>query len=300
MKKLSCFSLTHLYIQSFLSHHVLMSIKTHTLVYLRIPAEWPRSRSAPPPSCPGGRAWLRPSPVRTPCGQTGDLGGWKCLKYESPPRDRTDPPFLLEESQCSHFKHISTLPQHFSTATCAGTDERQICQRPQDGFSHLEYSRRMDFAGVLVVHLDPENLHTSPPSPGTRTAGTGSCLSSHSLEQTWINMAGAHCWAHVHSEGDDGKRKTCLTKSSESRGAVLQGRRSVHARDVLDCTVSRDNTTSFTRGWERTGMSFAVCVPLWLHPFETSRGQFLWGSAALQRSAPPRPAAAHSDEDKRV
>lgn len=79
-----------------------------------------------------------------------------------------------------------------------------ICQRYHDRLAHQEYSKRMDFAGVLVAYLDPGTLHTSPPSLGTTIVGTGSFLNSRSLEQMLqMNTSGAHCWAHVHSDRGD-------------------------------------------------------------------------------------------------
>lgn len=69
----------------------------------------------------------------------------------------------------------------------------------------------MDLAGALQACLGPGNLHTSLPSPGTKTAGTGSYLSSHSWGwMWWMNRAGGHCWALAHSGRDTENREHML------------------------------------------------------------------------------------------
>lgn len=81
----------------------------------------------------------------------------------------------------------------------------------QDRLSHPEYPRRMDWEGApLGPYLGPGNLHTSHPSPGTKTAGTGSFQSSRSWGWTWwVNRVVGHCWALAHtSRGENTFRRS--------------------------------------------------------------------------------------------
>lgn len=170
-----------------------------------------------------------------------------CWECESPPRDRTSPLSLLSKHHI--IKSAVRMPRYsiiMLTVTAGvrlqNTEYKVKKQKSNTTLisphselpnvtkyaiqikstlwsmsallrvSHPEYPTRKDLAEVLQACLGPGNLHTSLPSPGTKTGGTESSLNSHSWGwMWWVTTASVHCWALANSGRDDKKHRRKLT-----------------------------------------------------------------------------------------